>query len=184
MTDVNPSDFIEKNGALGFIKIYGNILGTHRDAFRVFFEKLQDGSAGGILFHCAAGRDRTGVLAAMVLALVDAPDEVIARDYELTRIGVDPFREYLLGSLLKQMGKTEIEAFEEPGIDEMFGVRGQNILAFLEWMNGKWGDSEDKADTDGGSGKYFGVKGYLIEELGFKSEDVQKIRSNLKLWES
>ena len=36
------------------------------------------------LIHCAAGKDRTGILAALVLALVGVNDEVIAADYGLS----------------------------------------------------------------------------------------------------
>lgn len=36
------------------------------------------------VFHCAAGKDRTGVLGILVLALVGVPDEVIAADYALS----------------------------------------------------------------------------------------------------
>jgi protein-tyrosine phosphatase len=33
------------------------------------------------LFHCVAGKDRTGVIAALLLALADVEPEVIAADY-------------------------------------------------------------------------------------------------------
>jgi protein-tyrosine phosphatase len=36
------------------------------------------------VFHCAAGKDRTGVLAAIVLGLVGVDDESIADDYHAT----------------------------------------------------------------------------------------------------
>jgi protein-tyrosine phosphatase len=36
------------------------------------------------VFHCAAGKDRTGVLAALVLGLLGVPDDVIVADYALT----------------------------------------------------------------------------------------------------
>ena len=37
-----------------------------------------------VLFHCAAGKDRTGVTAALLLGLVGVPEETIAADYGLT----------------------------------------------------------------------------------------------------
>jgi protein-tyrosine phosphatase len=40
---------------------------------------------GGIAFHCAGGRDRTGMIAILVLALAGVPPEVIAADYALSR---------------------------------------------------------------------------------------------------
>src|SRR5690606_32034702 len=42
-------------------------------------ELISDGHPA--LFHCAAGKDRTGVLAAVILGLLDVPDEEIAGDY-------------------------------------------------------------------------------------------------------
>jgi protein-tyrosine phosphatase len=36
---------------------------------------------GGVLFHCHAGKDRTGLVAAVALALVGVPDELIVEDY-------------------------------------------------------------------------------------------------------
>jgi protein-tyrosine phosphatase len=39
---------------------------------------------GGVLVHCAAGKDRTGLIAALLLALVDVPDRTVAADYALT----------------------------------------------------------------------------------------------------
>ncbi|TVY24128.1 Tyrosine-protein phosphatase [Lachnellula hyalina] len=168
---VKPIEFTTNEGEDGYVKLYTNFLHTHKEPYKAVFERLRD-DRGGILIHCTAGKDRTGILAALILALVDAPAEEIATDYALTRIGIEPFREYLLAALLKQMGKTEsIEAFEDPGMAELCGVRGRTILAVLEWMGRKWGS--------GGEGKYPGVEGYLIRELGLEVADVEKIRRNL-----
>jgi len=41
------------------------------------------------LFHCAAGKDRTGVLAAVVLGALEVPDAVIVEDYADTRRSLD-----------------------------------------------------------------------------------------------
>ena len=40
--------------------------------------------AGPLLFHCVAGKDRTGLLAAVLLALADVRPEVIAADYAVS----------------------------------------------------------------------------------------------------
>jgi len=41
-------------------------------------------SRGPVVFHCAAGKDRTGILAALVESLVGVPRDVVVGDYELT----------------------------------------------------------------------------------------------------
>ena len=37
------------------------------------------------MFHCSAGKDRTGVLSALILAFLGVPDETIVEDYALER---------------------------------------------------------------------------------------------------
>ncbi|MEV6137995.1 tyrosine-protein phosphatase [Nocardia sp. NPDC051990] len=39
---------------------------------------------GGVLFRCGLGRDRTGLIALLLLALVDAEPSAIAEDYTLS----------------------------------------------------------------------------------------------------
>ena len=39
---------------------------------------------GPLLFHCIAGKDRTGLIAALLLALADVTPEAIARDYAVS----------------------------------------------------------------------------------------------------
>jgi protein-tyrosine phosphatase len=40
------------------------------------------------LFHCAAGKDRTGIVATLVLSALGVADDVIAEDYALTAAGM------------------------------------------------------------------------------------------------
>lgn len=51
------------------------------------------------LVHCSAGKDRTGVVIALVLAVLGVPDEVIAADYALSSVYLDPNRTPVIGQL-------------------------------------------------------------------------------------
>ena len=42
------------------------------------------GTDQGLVFHCAAGKDRTGLLAGLLLAVLGVSDDLIAHDYGLT----------------------------------------------------------------------------------------------------
>jgi len=54
---------------------------NHRPhAFRDVLTSLAE-AEGGVLFHCFAGKDRTGLVAAMILSLAGVPAEHIAADY-------------------------------------------------------------------------------------------------------
>ena len=47
-------------------------------------EAIAHAEPGGVLFHCAGGRDRTGMIAMLVLTLVGVDPEDVADDYELS----------------------------------------------------------------------------------------------------
>ena len=50
--------------------------------------RVLDPSSQPVLFHCAAGKDRTGVVAALVLSVLGVPDEEIVADYVLSEASV------------------------------------------------------------------------------------------------
>jgi protein tyrosine/serine phosphatase len=63
---------------------YGRILDRHAGNFARALEAIADAEPGAVVFHCAGGKDRTGLVAALLLRLAGAPVEEIARDYALT----------------------------------------------------------------------------------------------------
>jgi protein-tyrosine phosphatase len=54
------------------------------DAIGVVLRLIADADAAPLVFHCVAGKDRTGVVAALTLALLGVGDETIAEDYTLS----------------------------------------------------------------------------------------------------
>ncbi len=55
-----------------------------RDALVEALTLLGDGARYPLVFHCAAGKDRTGVLAALILEILGVDREVIVADYLIT----------------------------------------------------------------------------------------------------
>ncbi|HEU5127590.1 MAG TPA: tyrosine-protein phosphatase [Glycomyces sp.] len=45
-----------------------------------------------VVFHCMAGKDRTGIVAAVLLSLLGVDDDAIAADYELSNVGIARWR--------------------------------------------------------------------------------------------
>lgn len=62
------------------------------DSIATAFHLLGDDQAYPIYFHCTYGRDRTGVLAALILRALGASQDAIIREYELSRhsVGATP----------------------------------------------------------------------------------------------
>jgi protein tyrosine/serine phosphatase len=107
-----------------------------------------------------AGKDRTGVLAAIFLALAGAPTEVIAYDYALSRIGIEPGREMLTQIM---MSFNSAWSGDTPGIYEFSQIKAEFMEGMLEMMEEKYG----------------GVEGY-VRGLGFGDEELKEIRGVLK----
>jgi protein tyrosine/serine phosphatase len=63
---------------------YPAMLAEHPEPLITAVRAIANAAPGGVVFHCAGGKDRTGLLALVLLALAGAaPDEIIA-DYLLT----------------------------------------------------------------------------------------------------
>jgi protein tyrosine/serine phosphatase len=53
---------------------------------------------GAVVYHCAAGKDRTGVVSAVVLGLLGVRDEIIVADYAASQANLDAIIERLLAA--------------------------------------------------------------------------------------
>lgn len=70
---------------------YEGILENSVESIGRFFRAIVDGTVGrgrAAIFHCAVGKDRTGILAMLVLGLLGVDADTIAHEYELTTIGI------------------------------------------------------------------------------------------------
>jgi len=138
--------------ATDMMERYLFILDNRPEAFADVFTTLAH-AQGTVLFHCFAGKDRTGLVAAMLLTLADVSPEVIAADYGETDI-----------QLAKQYEIWINEA--EPDRRESFRNElrcpPERILGVLEHLGRKWG----------------GVAGYL-EAAGMTAGDIERIGKKL-----
>jgi protein-tyrosine phosphatase len=82
-------------------------LATHQSPISAVIRAVAAAPEGGILFHCHAGRDRTGLIAALLLALVGVPDEAIAADYALSFSAVAETMDATLAHLASAHGGVE-----------------------------------------------------------------------------
>jgi len=64
---------------------YRELVGKDRkEAWSNIFNILLDNGDGAILYHCSAGKDRTGVVTAVILTALGIDKETIYQDYLLT----------------------------------------------------------------------------------------------------
>ena len=56
---------------------------------------IADADAAPLVFHCMAGKDRTGIISALTLSLLGVADDDIADDYQLSELAEPATRGYL-----------------------------------------------------------------------------------------
>jgi len=66
------------------VTMYETLVADHGSVFATLLTHLADGERLPAVFHCTAGKDRTGVAAALILRLLGVEREVVLDDYELT----------------------------------------------------------------------------------------------------
>ena len=82
----DPVDFL--------IARYLEMLDEGADALATAVEIIASAPRRPLLFHCAAGKDRTGVLASLLLEVIGVDDDVIAADYHLSAEGMQRMVEW------------------------------------------------------------------------------------------
>jgi protein-tyrosine phosphatase len=121
-------------------------------AFREVFETLAE-TDGTVLFHCFAGKDRTGVVAAMLLDLAGVSRDGIAADYAATDVQLAGQYE----AWIDEAPPEKRDAFRQE-----LRCPPERILGVLDQLQAKWG----------------GVAGYL-EAAGLAPAGIDALATKL-----
>jgi protein-tyrosine phosphatase len=90
-----------------------------------------------VLFHCMAGKDRTGLVAAALLSVLGVDERDIAADYELSNYGIVRWRAWRDAN----MGK--------PASESGLTTPAAAMLATIEEMNERFGSMTDYVQATG-----------------------------------
>ncbi len=99
----------------------------HQQIFAQVFRTLMHGRP--LLVHCAAGKDRTGILAALVLLALGVDEETVMEDYLLTNAAVDI--DALLPAIAKRISAQSGKPVEPQALRPMLGVEADFLRAAL-----------------------------------------------------
>jgi protein-tyrosine phosphatase len=117
--------------------IYRYVVDQCGDAIADAIKPLCGAEAFPALVHCSAGKDRTGIVIAMVLAVLGAPDEVIAADYALSASFLDPRHTAAIGQLQAGTG------LGDKLTDELLSSPPQLIMTVLASARAAHGSVDD-----------------------------------------
>jgi protein-tyrosine phosphatase len=139
------------------ISVYRELPFDFRESFRHLFQLLEQGHLP-LVFNCAAGKDRTGIAAALVLTALGVPRDVILEDYMLTEHCFDRSCELLLGNYLGLFAQVD-RAVWEP----LMRVHPDYLNAMFDQLSKSHGS----------------VANYLAQDLGVDGEFTKRLRDRL-----
>ncbi|CAN5765490.1 tyrosine-protein phosphatase [soil metagenome] len=148
---------VERGGVAASIMAGGYIqlLDYGAPAFTAAVTEISRPGGTPALFHCAAGKDRTGVLAALLLEVAGVERDAIVADYALTSERLEPIFTRLRG----------VDSFEQLAADVpafVFEAVADTMVEFLDRLDDQWGSAA----------------GYLTA-IGVPDDSIERIRTLL-----
>jgi len=127
------------DNSLGDLYIY--LLERRPEQLAEVFFQILEAPEGAVLFHCTHGKDRTGVIAALLLSLVQVPRKDIVRNYAVTYDYIRPLVDPKLAVIPPQM-------------HHLYKSDAQNMEMFLNYLDENYeGKSENYLKSIGLSGR-------------------------------
>jgi protein-tyrosine phosphatase len=138
---------------------YKEMLVDAMPQIRGALEVLAGASAQPAVFHCTAGKDRTGLLSALLLSLLGVPEDVVVADYALSGEAMERLRAKLI---LKYPDGKDVIA----DIDEVFSADPANMVGLFTFLRERFGSIEAWSTAAGISPELVAqLKASLLEPL-------------------
>ncbi|WP_380878620.1 protein-tyrosine-phosphatase [Sphingomonas sp. DBB INV C78] len=128
-------------------------LSSAKAAYAGLLDRLDDPTAGGTLYHCTAGKDRTGWATAVILTLLGVPRETVMADYLASNEYLRAKNEATITSVAKMMPREKLEP--------VLGVRAEYIQAAFDEVEKSYGSFD----------------AYLKDGLGLDGEEINALRT-------
>ncbi|OCA52621.1 tyrosine-protein phosphatase [Photorhabdus namnaonensis] len=137
------SEMLEQFNPQAFMFRLYELLPLKNSAYKTLVKLLQQPEKGGIVQHCAVGKDRTGVGSALVLFALGADLDTVMEDYLVTHSTLAPYREYLLNEHAKTMSDDVVDKFAY-----VYSVREEFLMTALNSINQHYGSVDIWLEKD------------------------------------
>ncbi len=128
----DPSELVlppDESPGEGYVRIAEEFAPSVAETFGI----LADPDALPAVFHCTSGKDRTGIVSALMLDVLGVPDETIASDYCLTEAA------HVRSTPWIEQHEPEFAAFLAQIPPERRAPRPERILDFLDGLRSRYG---------------------------------------------
>lgn len=122
-------------------------------AYRQLFLDLSDSKQLPALYHCTAGKDRTGWASAALLTLLGVPEEKVYADFLKSN-------DYILPPYKPYIDHFVAEGGDPSIMQDLMGVKAEYLRASFDEMSSRYGS----------------IEGYFEKGLGIDRATQQKIR--------
>ena len=136
-------EMLQQFDAKAFMSKLYELLPINNPAYKQLATLLQQPEKGGIVQHCAVGKDRTGVGSALVLFALGASLDEVMEDYLLTNETLAPYRTYLLEEYSKKLGAEIVDKFAY-----VYSVREDFLNTALTSINQHYGNVDTWLEKD------------------------------------
>lgn len=146
------------------IQAYQSIKESYRTmvfspAYKEMFRMLLDRKTP-MLYHCAAGKDRTGIASALILTALGVPRETIYDDYMLTNAARSELIKSMGAKMAQVMGEGEAVS---KAIQFFVGVELSSLEGSFEAIEEKYSDIGD----------------YFKQEMDVSANDIEQLKRDL-----
>jgi len=114
--------------------LYTHMLDHSGETFRHIFAHLAEPASYPYLFHCAGGKDRTGMVAALLLRTAGVPDETVVVDFALSDGYIAP----KIPEFRRRMAERGIDS---SGAEKLFRAPAEAMFSALEHLDAHYGSA-------------------------------------------
>ena len=154
--DLVKSGFFKQFRANAYLLEMYAKLPINNPAYKRLMSLIQCPDNLGLLHHCTAGKDRTGVGAALILLALGVPEATIMEDYLLTNQTMKAYNETQLHRLGPHVDEAELR-----NIEQMLGVKEEFLEAVFGAIRMTYGS----------------VDAYLAGEFGLMEEERKALQA-------
>lgn len=128
-----------------------------QDGYYQFLSNLSLLNEGSLIFHCFAGKDRTGIGAALVLSLLEVPEEKIMEDYLLT----NQLRKTANDAIIEEEKKKGLSEEQLEGLRVSLCVRPEYLKTSYDLIQKEFGN----------------VQNYVTDVLHFSKQNIADLQT-------
>ncbi len=136
---------------------YKKYINNHKHVWKEFIKILLDSNNHPVIFHCSAGKDRTGIASFLIQKLLDNSMDLIFENYLMSN--------KLLTSIAATAEQTTSSKKDDNQVSQiMLNTLGKVKKTYL------------LSAIDEIQNKFISVEKYITEELGYSKIDIKKLK--------